>query len=66
MTRCSDKYTVREYVKSKGYGMYLNELYAVYDSADDIDFDRLPDSFAWNVLLAAVWIILLLIKEKKT
>lgn len=46
MTRCSDKYTVREYVKSKGYGMYLNELYAVYDSADDIDFDRLPDSFA--------------------
>lgn len=46
MTLCSDKYTVREYVKSKGYEKYLNELYAVYNSADEIDFEKLPNSFA--------------------
>lgn len=46
ITRCSDKYTVRQFVRSKGLGKYLNELYAVYDRAEDIDFDKLPDSFA--------------------
>ena len=46
LTRCSDKYTVRGYVRSKGYGKLLNKIYAVYNSADDIDFDKLPDSFA--------------------
>ena len=45
MPLCSDKYLVREYVENKGYGSLLNELYGVYDSADDIDLDKLPDSF---------------------
>ena len=26
-----------------GLGHILNEVYGVYDSADDIDFDKLPD-----------------------
>nr|PMH80068.1 hypothetical protein BCU58_24305 [Vibrio sp. 10N.286.48.B7] len=43
---CSDKYTVRDFVKNKGYGNLLNELYAVYDTIDEIDFSRLPNSFA--------------------
>jgi len=46
MTQCSDKFTVRDYVISKGCGHLLNELYAVYDNANDIDFDKLPNSFA--------------------
>lgn len=46
ITKCSDKYAVREYVESRGLGHILNELYAAYDSADDIDFSTLPDSFA--------------------
>lgn len=45
MTKCADKYTVREYVKSKGLEHILNELYGVYDSADEIDFDKLPNKF---------------------
>lgn len=45
-TQCADKYAVREYVESKGLGFLLNELYAVYDNADDIDFESLPDSYA--------------------
>ena len=46
VTQCSDKYAVREYVESKGLGFLLNELYAVYDNANDIDFYSLPNSYA--------------------
>lgn len=45
MTKCADKYTVREYVESKGLGHILNELYGVYDSVEEIDFDKLPNKF---------------------
>ena len=45
MLRCTDKYTVREYVKEKGYGEYLIPLIGIYDSADVIDFDALPNTF---------------------
>lgn len=44
LTKCSDKYLVREYVEECGLGHILNELYGVYDDAKDIDFDRLPPS----------------------
>lgn len=46
ITQCSDKYTVRSYVEKKGLSEYLNELYEVYDDVDDIDFKKLPNSFA--------------------
>lgn len=42
LTKCSDKYAVREYVKDCGLEHILNELYGVYDSADQIDFDSIP------------------------
>lgn len=42
MTKCSDKYLVRDYVKDCGLGHILNELYGVYDNANDIDFESLP------------------------
>jgi hypothetical protein len=45
MTHCADKYSVREYIKSKGLESILNELYAVYNSANDINFDSLPEKF---------------------
>lgn len=44
-TRCADKYLVRDYVKEKGLGFTLNTLYGVYERAEDIDFDSLPESF---------------------
>lgn len=43
--QCADKYQVREYVRSKIGDEILNTLYGVYDSADKIEFDRLPKSF---------------------
>lgn len=46
MIKCADKYSVREYVKESGYAEILTELYAVYNSADDINFEELPEKFA--------------------
>jgi hypothetical protein len=42
---CVDKYDVREYIKNQGLEEILTELYGVYDSVDDINFDSLPNSF---------------------
>ncbi len=44
--KCADKYLVREYIEQKGMGQYLNELLGVWDNANDIDFDKLPNQFA--------------------
>lgn len=46
MTKCSDKYEVREYVKDKGLESILNPLYGAYDNVEDIKFENLPKSFA--------------------
>lgn len=44
--QCTDKYEVRAYVKERIGEKYLNELYGVYESVDEIDFSELPNSFA--------------------
>lgn len=48
--RCADKYRARDYVKEKGHGDILNELIAVYDDVEDIEWEKLPKQFAmkWN------------------
>lgn len=45
MPMCSDKYAVRQYIKSKGLESILNELYCVFDKPDDITLDNLPQKF---------------------
>ena len=44
-TRLADKYKVREYVKEKGLENLLVPLYGVWETTEEIDFDRLPDRF---------------------
>ncbi len=44
-SRCADKWAVREDVTERGLGHTLNEVYGVFDRAEDIDFDTLPNSF---------------------
>ena len=44
-TLLADKYLVRDWVKKKIGEEYLIPLLAVYRSADEIDFDALPNSF---------------------
>ncbi len=45
LATCVDKYEVRSYIESKGLSNILNELYGVYNNANDIDFEKLPNSF---------------------
>ncbi len=44
-TICADKYLVRDFVKERGCGDVLNELYGMWYNADDIDWSMLPNSF---------------------
>ena len=43
--RIYDKYTVREYVKEKGLEKILIPMIGVYNSVEDIDFEKLPNEF---------------------
>lgn len=42
----ADKYAVRRFVEDRGYGCLLPKLLGVYQNADQIDFDSLPQRFA--------------------
>lgn len=44
-TQLADKYLVRDWVKEKIGEEYLIPLLGVYDSFDEIDFDKLPNQF---------------------
>lgn len=58
-TRLADKYLVRDWVKEKIGAEYLIPLLGVWDSFDEIDFDKLPNQFAlkanhgsgWNIIV---------------
>ena len=45
VVKCTDKYSVRNYIEEKGYGDHLVKLYGVWDNANDIDWDNLPKQF---------------------
>jgi len=65
MRTCSDKASVREYVKDCGLGDLLNECYGVYDRAEDIDWDALPDQFVLKDTLAGYSNGVRLVYDKK-
>lgn len=44
-TRLADKFEVREWIREEIGEKYLTPLIGVYDTFDEIDFDRLPDKF---------------------
>jgi hypothetical protein len=44
-TQLSDKYKVRQYVKDVCGKELLNELYGIYQSSNEIDYDKLPNFF---------------------
>jgi hypothetical protein len=41
----TDKYEVHKYLTDLGYKHLLNDVLGVYENANDIDFDALPNSF---------------------
>ena len=44
-TKCADKFLVREYIEEKGHKNILIPLIGVWDNANEIDFDTLPNQF---------------------
>lgn len=50
ISKCADKYKVREYVCSCGLEEILNEMYGVYNSVAEINWQKLPNKFVlkWN------------------
>lgn len=44
-SKLADKYRVREYILEKGMPELLTKLYGVWENADDIDFNLLPEKF---------------------
>lgn len=62
--QCADKATVREYVKAKGYGDILNEVYGVYDTVEEIPFDTLPTQFVLKITNASGYNIICKDKTK--
>ena len=48
--QCADKYRVRYYVEKCGYGDILNDLMGVYERAECIPWEELPNQFVlkWN------------------
>lgn len=62
-TRLADKYLVREWVKERIGEQYLIPLLGVWDSFDDIDFDKLPNQFVLKANHGCGWNII--VKDKK-
>lgn len=46
VTKCIDKYLIRDYLKEKGLECICPKLYGVYDNAKEIDWNSLPSQFA--------------------
>ena len=64
MPKCVDKYTVRDYLKSKGCGEILNELLWEGFNPEDIPFDSLPDKFVIKVTHGSTFNIICTDKSK--
>lgn len=45
VSQAAGRWGARQYVIERGYGDYLIPSYGCYDKFDDIDFDKLPNSF---------------------
>ena len=58
MTLYADKYEVREIVEKKIGSHILNELYGVFETPDEIDFDSLPESFVLKATHGSGWNII--------
>lgn len=64
LTQLVDKYSVREYVSDKVGERYLNELLAVYERADEVDFSALPDKFVIKAVHGCNWNLIVEDKNK--
>lgn len=66
MAQCVDKYEVRKYVESCGLGWILNEVFGVFNSPNEIDFDALPDRFVLKDTLGGGGNSVLICRDKSS
>lgn len=62
-SQLTDKVLVREWIKEKIGEKFLIPVYGVYDKPEDIDFDKLPNSFVIKTNHSSGWNIV--VKDKK-
>lgn len=59
-----DKYAVRAYVEEKIGAQYLNEVYGVYESENEVDFNKLPNQFVIKATHASSYNLIVSDKTK--
>ncbi len=64
MKQCVDKYEVRRYVEKCGFSNLLNECYGVFDRAEEVDFDKLPNQFVLKDTLGGGGNDVIVVKDK--
>lgn len=63
-TELADKYAVRKFITEKGFGDKLIPLLGVWENVDEIDFDKLPNSFVLKTNNGAGTVMI--VKDKST
>ena len=64
ITKCADKYAVKEYVKDTIGEQYAVKTIASWNKPEDIDFDQLPDQFVLKVNWSSGYNIIVKDKSK--
>lgn len=64
ITKCADKYAVKEYVKETIGEQYAVKTIAAWNKPEDIDFDQLPDQFVLKVNWSSGYNIIVKDKSK--
>lgn len=64
MKQCVDKYEVRRYVEKCGFSNLLNDCYGVFDRAEEVDFDKLPNQFVLKDTLGGGGNDVIVVKDK--
>ena len=62
-TQLADKVLVREWIEEKIGRQYLNDIYGVWEKAEDIDFEQLPEQFVLKMNNGSVRNIIVTDKE---
>ncbi len=64
VSKCASRDGVREYIKELNLEKYLIPIYGIYDSFDEIDFEKLPNQFVMKCTHACAFNQIVLDKHK--
>ena len=65
MKQCVNKYAVRDFVKAKGLENTLVKLYAHYDKTENIEWEKLPESFVVKTQHGSGGLNVIIVSDKK-